>query len=308
MPIFDLHNDTLTKAYNNNLDIFSSNKLQCSFEKVVKSKPFAVCYSIFINDNIKKPFEYFNKLCKFYNDNLPNVFNDYNKSKKLSYSLINSILTVENGRLLQGKIHRLKILKNRGVKMLGLVWNNENEIGFPCKNTSCGLKPFGFEVVGEMNNLGIIIDVSHLSKKGVIDVVKNSKKPIIASHSNAKRICNNIRNLDTSSIKLIADNGGVIGVNMYPKFLASKASEDGFLMVKNHIDYLVKVGGIDVVGIGSDFDGIETTPKNISSITDLCKIGEKLVEYGYNYLNVEKILYKNAMRVFCENCGNFYSI
>lgn len=308
MPIFDLHNDTLTKAYDNKLNLYSSSELQASFEKVIKCKPFAVCYSIFINDNVKNPFEYFNKVYKFYNDNLPKVFNDYKTTKKMSYSLINTILTVENGRLLQGKIHRLKILKKRGVKMMGLVWNNENEIGYPCKMARYGLKPFGLEVVKEMNKLGIIIDVSHLSKKGVIDVIKNSNKPIVASHSNSKRICSHARNLDDKTIELIANNGGIIGVNVYPPFLSKKDNEDGFLMIRRHIDYIKKVGGIDAVSIGSDFDGIDVLPKNITSIADLCQVGEKLVKCGYTYNDVEKILYKNAQRVFSENCGNFYSI
>jgi membrane dipeptidase len=171
-------------------------------------------------------------------------------------------------------------------------------VGYPSKYELLGLKKFGFEVVEVLNESNIIIDVSHLSKKGVIDTVRKSKKPIVASHSNSRVICNNVRNLDDESIKLIADSGGVIGLNVYPPFLYEKC-EDGYLSLLKHVKHIIKVGGIECLSIGSDFDGIDKVC-NINNPKKLAMIDKFFKTSNLTSSIIDKILYKNALRVFKE--------
>jgi len=162
-----------------------------------------------------------------------------------------------------------------------------------------GLSRFGLEVVEEMNRLGMLIDVSHLNEPGFWDVIEASSSPVIASHSNAKALCDHPRNLTDEQIRAIADGGGVIGVNFCTAFLTSSgaATLDDVL---NHIDYLVKVGGIETVGLGSDFDGITETPIGLENCSRTLILADGLNGRGYSVDAIEKIMGGNLLRL-CAN-------
>lgn len=178
-----------------------------------------------------------------------------------------------------------------------LTWNYRNQIadGAFENATGGGLTTFGKKVVSQMNSLGMIIDVSHLSDAGFWDVDKISEKPYIASHSNARKICNSQRNLTDEQIKAISEKGGAIGINLYPKFLSLNEKSDINDILK-HIDYIINTGGEDCIGIGCDFDGINCMPENIYGVESLEFIINE-VEKKYGFLIAEKFAGKNFLRV-----------
>ncbi len=300
MHIFDLHADSLVKAYEKGYSIKDSPNLQVNLDKIISQKYFCQCFAIFVNDNIKNPFEYYKKIVNYYNQNINNrKINNVSKTNVLSKNKTNAILTVENAVILGNDISKIDELKNDGVKMITLVWNNENLLAYSHKDADKGLKTFGYECIEMFNQKGIIVDLSHISKKGFNDACLFSKKPVVASHSNSKSICNHSRNLTDENLKLLAKNGGVVGVNFYPSFI-SLSNNNRLETLLLHVKQIVKVAGIDSVAIGSDFDGIDKT----------CIIDEpRKIQYFLEYLNkngfssseIDKISYKNALRVFNEN-------
>jgi len=153
-----------------------------------------------------------------------------------------------------------------------------------------------------MDELGIIVDVSHLSESCFWDLVENHKKTIIASHSDCKALCNHPRNLTDEQLKAIAEKNGVIGINFYPRFLVKegKATVDDLI---KHIEHIEKTIGINHIGLGSDFDGIPSTPVGLEDVSKLPNLTAKLLEHGYSKKDIKKILGENFLRVIREIVG-----
>ena len=160
-------------------------------------------------------------------------------------------------------------------------------------------------MVKEMNRLGIIIDVSHLSDAGFYDVLKYTTGPFVASHSNARAVCNHCRNLTDDMIRELAKRGGVTGINYAADFLREvPEGEKNFSYISDmvkHIKHIVEVGGIDCVGLGSDFDGIEQNLE-MKDASYLPQLADALRAEGFSEEDIEKIFYKNVLRVFKEVC------
>lgn len=207
------------------------------------------------------------------------------------------VISLEGGEILEGSMARLYELDDEfRLRMIALTWNYENEIGHPAKlGDSPGLKPFGRELIGEMDARGILSDVSHLNEAGFWDVVELSALPPIASHSNAKELCPHFRNLTRRQIQAIIERGGFIGINFYSEFLSEGGADMGD--VARHIDYIVQLGGINVVGFGSDFDGIDTWPDGLGDPSCFPVLIEKLMGMGYSGADVESIAGLNLWRV-----------
>ena len=149
--------------------------------------------------------------------------------------------------LLEDNLHRLDMLYKLGIRCLSLTWNPGNRLcGGIGDNDSRGLGSQGVQIVKEMNRLGMLIDLSHISERGFWDIIELTDRPVIASHSNCLSLCNNKRNLDDRQIKAVADKNGVIGVNFVPDFLGSK--RDGISAVADHIEHIIQVGGPAVPG------------------------------------------------------------
>lgn len=211
---------------------------------------------------------------------------------------MSALLAIEEGAVLEGNIENLKKFYDLGVRMITLTWNHENEIGYPHikpENATKGLKPFGIEVVENMNDLGMIVDVSHLSDAGFYDVAKISKKPFIATHSNSREMTKHSRNLTDEMIKILANAGGVTGINFCSAFIGETPMTMISDMVR-HIKHMRNVGGIDVIALGSDFDGIES-PVEIKNSSEMNKLAIQLEKEGFKVDEIEKIFYKNALRV-----------
>jgi membrane dipeptidase len=209
-----------------------------------------------------------------------------------------AFVSVEGGEALQGDLRVLRMLYRLGVRSICLTWNGRNEIGDGVgeEQTNGGLTNFGREVVEEMNRLGMIIDVSHLSPAGFWDVIELSKQSIIASHSNSKSICGHKRNLTDEQFIAIKNNGGMVGINFYPPFLNQSDEADMPDILKN-IEHFMGLNGENNIGLGTDFDGIDTTPKDVIGVEQLDALCSNLLRLNYSQQQVEKIMGKNFMRL-----------
>ena len=213
---------------------------------------------------------------------------------------MSAILTVEEGGILNGKMEYLEKLYSEGIRLITLTWNHENCIGFPnsrdVKLMQLGLKPFGFEVMERMNELGMLIDVSHLSDGGFWDVINHTRKPVVASHSNARALCCHPRNLTDEMIKALAEKGGVTGVNFYPYFLQENGKAT-VADIANHIWHIYQVGGEDVIAIGTDFDGFDEGELDISDMGEMNLVYNAIQKRGFTERQVDKIFSGNIVRV-----------
>ena len=182
-----------------------------------------------------------------------------------------------------------------GVRALTLAWNDDNELtdGIMSKR-GAGLTKFGFDVVSKMNEIGMIIDVSHITVKGFWDVVDTSKKPVMASHSCAHSICPHARNLNDDQIKALIKNDGMIGINLYPPFLNSENKAD-ISDVLRHIEHILSLGGLDSLGLGSDFDGIDFCCENLESSDKLYILFDEMLKIGYSEDIIKKLSHNNFL-------------
>ena len=231
---------------------------------------------------------------------------NYNQIEEVnSAGKIAAILSIEGGEALEGDLGVLRVLYKLGFRLLTLTWNQRNQIadGIGESRTGSGLTKFGLKVIDEMNRLGMLIDVSHLSETGFWDVIKRSKAPIVASHSNCYALCPHLRNLKDEQIKALADKGGVIGITFVPNFLTQEKRKTTVGDVVKHIDYLVEKVGVDYIGLGSDFDGTGGLPLGLEGVDKVPNITGELLDRGYKEKDIKKILGENFLRVFKEVVG-----
>ncbi len=208
---------------------------------------------------------------------------------------IGAILAIENGSAIERDVANLEWLYRRGVRMMSLTWNQSNALADGALEVvHGGLTSFGRTVVARMQELGMVVDVSHLSPQSFWDVLAASHGPIIASHSNAAGLTPHPRNLTDDQLRAIADRAGVVGVNFYPVFLGRPTLD----RVLDHMDYLVHVMGIDHVGLGSDFDGFTGQVQGLEDVSKLPNLTRGLLARGYPQEQIVKILGGNVLRVF----------
>ena len=200
------------------------------------------------------------------------------------------VISCEGGEMLEGSLERLHEFHSRArLRMIALTWNFENEIGHPAaKGPEGGLKPFGKKLLKEMDALDILPDVSHLNEAGFWDVCERAALPPIASHSDCRWLCDVPRNLWKDQAKAIVERGGFIGVNFYSDFLKSDGAATLDDVVR-HVDALCELGGEDVVGFGSDFDGIERWPEGLGNPADFPTLLDALRRRGYTEVQLEKL-------------------
>jgi len=210
---------------------------------------------------------------------------------------IAAVLSIENGDALGGEVRGVDDLYRQGVRMMGLTWNASNALGDGALGRQHGgLTDLGRAVLRRMSNLGMVVDLSHLSDQAFWDAVRTTRGPVIASHSNAAALYKHPRNLTDQQLREVARRGGVVGVNFYAGFLGAATLD----RVLDHIDYMVKVMGIDHVALGSDYDGVPQPPIGLEDISKLPNLTAGLQRRGYSTEQIHKILGGNALRVFRE--------
>ena len=324
IPFIDMHCDTLTQA---NMH-FQHDLYQLPLEMldVVKLKRggaraqfFAICLpkittvqklgSLYEGDwkHIRRLAGILHNTCALHPDTIALCGSADDLDANVKAGRISAVLTIEDGRDIGADMKRLERYHRLGVRMMTLTWNYPNCFGYPNapggkrgskEEMEKGLTAFGKEAIGEMNRLGIVIDVSHLSDGGFWDVVSLTEKPFAASHSNCRAVCDHPRNLTDEMIRALADKGGVMGLNQHPPFLYDGATENRVEDYLAHLTHMRDVGGIDCVALGSDFDGVGRSVRlRMKGPQDYPKLANLLLDHGFTHDEVEKIFYRNVERL-----------
>jgi membrane dipeptidase len=363
--VVDTHNDVLSTVTMKGLNI-DNNLLGKSHSDLARFKQGGVdvqVFSIFCDERFGKDtaFKYANieidslyAIAKRNHDKLVIVYTPAELKKVVKSKRIAAMMGVEGGHMIEDNLSYLDSFYKRGVRYMTLTWNNstswassaKDESGHTVPNSKPGLNDFGKQVVKRMNELGMLVDISHVGEQTFWDAINTSTKPVIASHSCAYALCPVFRNLKDDQIKAIGKNGGVIQLNFYSgfvdsnylkrkeAFLASHQKErDSLQQLKwasyeieewmsktyiqqsdsirpplsallDHLDYIVKLIGVDHVGLGSDFDGIESAPQGLNGVQDFPKITQALIERGYSRKDIKKILGGNFLRVYEANASH----
>ncbi|MEG2234301.1 MAG: membrane dipeptidase [Oscillospiraceae bacterium] len=301
MNFFDLHCDTATKCVDMNCNLSSDTMV--SLDKRGKIDKWVQMFAIFLYSNQTDELariEYLRYLKGFMaileaeNERISLCKNIEEIKKAHSVGKCAAILTIENGAALGGQLENIALAADDGVKAIAITWNGENALGFG-SDVGGHLKPFGREAVIEMINQGIVPDISHLSDEGADDVFCLTDNPIIATHSNLKKVCSHCRNLNDGQFKEIVRRKGLVGINLCTKFLdeASNVTWDTFF---RHVDAMLELGGENTIAFGSDFDGAD--------MPDICRnLGDIPTVYGqfksrYGTEQANKIFFQNAQDFF----------
>ncbi|MGN0733129.1 MAG: dipeptidase [Emergencia sp.] len=315
MRIADMHCDTLIEGWRHPERSFFDGDTSINLKLLKENGSLVQFFAMYLSRNemktmdpydiLKSIYGYYKEQMEKYSDIIRPVYSAADIVTNRDKGMLSAFLTVEDGVFIDGKIERIQEVYDMGVRLITPLWNFENSVGFPCRDDyeehMKGLKPFGFEVVEKMNELGMIIDVSHMSEGGFYDVAKHSKAPFVASHSCARAICNHRRNLTDDQLKTIGEKGGVAGVNFECSFLKEGSDRATFEQIIQHLVYMKDKAGIEAIGFGSDFDGIDDNGElvNFSGFTPLLERMEKT----FTDDEIDKICSGNALRVMKDVIG-----
>lgn len=318
----DMHCDTLMRAYfRDKDDLFTCPEFDLDISRMIESGMMAQFFAIFVpsakeyaryEKEYKGDDEYIDKCASIFNHTVQkhadvvakatsakDILDNYTSHK------VSAVLTMEDGVAVQGDMNKLDYFHSLGVRALSLTWNYENCFGYPNSKDpeimQKGLKDFGKEAVKHMQEIGMLVDVSHLSDGGFYDVYKLSKVPFIATHSNARALCNHSRNMTDDMILKLHEKGGVMGINICPDFLddtpGNKDSKISRLC--DMIEHEKEIAGIEVCAIGTDIDGTHGNFE-MKGPCDSNKLFDELIRRGFSTSDIEKIAYKNIIRVMNE--------
>lgn len=322
IPYSDMHCDTLMRAYVSKKEIiYDMPELMLDVKRLREGGALAQFFAIFMLPEplrqewgaaYPKDMDYIKALIRIYRNTLEahrNIIADTKSvaeyATNVSTGRICGILSLEDGRAVDGNPDNLVWMYEEGIRMIALTWNYENCFGFPNSKDremmQRGLTSFGKEAIGVMNDMGMIIDVSHLNDGGFWDVVKLTKKPFVASHSNCRAIAPHQRNLTDEMIRALAEKGGVMGLNFCGPFLNEDGAgrESRIPQMIKHLKHMINVGGSDVAAIGTDFDGT-FGEFDIAECSKMQLLFEAMEREGFSYDQIEKIAYKNVERVVQE--------
>jgi len=355
----DTHNDFLTKAwyYGFSFDNELSTKTHSDLTRLKRGGIDMQFFSIWSDGKEGHSFNLANRqmdsldaVLKRNPDKIVKVANSAALYKAVKQKKIAAMFGIEGGHFIENDLNKLDSLYQRGARYMTLTWNNSTtwassayEEVYKKDLTYKGLSDFGKQIVKHMNQLGMLVDVSHVGETTFWDVINTSTKPIIASHSSVYNLCRHQRNLKDDQIKAIAKNGGVIQVNfnsgfvdsnfskkeknfiarhqaemdslantgmneyMAEEYIYKKYNEEAqllrapFNLLMQHLEYIIQLVGVDYVGIGSDFDGVVSTPLEMDDVTAYPLLTKALLEKGYSKNNIHKILGGNFLRVLKAN-------
>ena len=357
--VVDTHNDILMKAADKGI-VFDKDLTGITHTDLARYKKGGLdvqFFSVYCDGDLKNSYAYANRemdsldaLVARNPDRIVKVFNYNELLQTVKPHKIAAMFGVEGGHMIEDDLNKLESLFKRGARYLTVTHNIAPSWATSAADETSnpnlqhkGLTDFGRQVIRRMNQLGMMIDVSHAGEQTFRDIINITTKPIIASHSSVYSLVPSRRNLKDDQIKAIAKNGGVIQVNFHPGFIDSSfgkkendfmkkhaAEKDSLLksglgdfysmdyllskykveadamrpplsMLIDHIDYIVKLAGIDYAGLGSDFDGINVTPQQLHDVSTYPVITKALVEKGYSRKDITKILGGNLLRVLKAN-------
>ncbi len=310
MFICDCHCDTLTELYNKNASLYENEQHFDIKRQIALGGGLQFC-AIYVPTEVFRyqgGLRYTLCLLDKYNQEIKKLHENgidvlQVRTAEDAGNILNhkaaTLLAIEEGGAIDGSLEALRCLYELGVRAMTLTWSNRNDIadGINEEATGSGLTLFGKQVVAEMNRLGMLVDVSHISTAGFWSVIETSTKPIIATHSNAKSLCSHPRNLNDEQIKALAQNGGLAGITFAGQFLEEDWRNACIESVYKHIDYMLNlIGNDDHIGFGSDFDGISHPPYNIHGVQDYKPLIEYLSKY-YSDETINKITHQNVINL-----------
>ena len=358
--LIDTHNDIPTTAIDAGVSFDQplKHKTHSDLQRMKEGGVDAQFFSIWCDGNMKNPYAWANReidtVLAWTNRNPGAMMQAFtaadivtaSKQKKLAV-----LFGVEGGHMIENDLSKLDALYKRGVRYMTITWNNSTDWATSALDETTradslkhkGLTSLGKQIVKRMNELGMLVDLSHVGEQTFWDAINTTTKPVLVSHSCVYNLCQHRRNLKDEQIKAVAKNGGVIHLNFYSGFLdpafearsdaftaKHKAEMDSMLKVNpepyfmevylfnkypdevkglrppmslllDHLDYIVKLVGVDHVGLGSDFDGVNSLPAGLDGVEDFPKITEGLLKRGYSKKDIRKILGGNFLRVFAAN-------
>ena len=311
MFVLDSHCDTPSQILRLGLDMSLDNKnAHVDFPKLKRGGVDGAFFALYIPASMdSQPEQGFDYACRMLDAVKRSVSENCDKavfaaSRSQAYEnkadgKFSVFIGLENASPIGKSLDNLKYLYDNGIRYITLCHSSDNQVCDSCASevkTWGGLSPFGREVVAEMNRLGILVDVSHVSDATFYDVLKYSTKPVVATHSCCRALCNQPRNMTDDMIKCLAAAGGVIQINFYPIFL-NGTEYASYKLIADHIDHAVEIAGIEHVGIGSDYDGIEVTPEGMEDISTMPKLFSELRSRGYSEEDLKKIAGENFFRI-----------
>lgn len=360
--VIDTHNDVLSSATMKgwNIENDLTGKTHSDLARFKKGGIDVQVFSIFCDERFGKDtaFKYANReIDSLYaiagrnDDRMMMVSNPSQLQQAVKENKLACMMGVEGGHMMEENLSYLDSFYQRGVRYMTLTWNNSTSWATSAMDETTkkdslpqkGLTTFGKQVVQRMNQLGMMVDLSHVGEQTFWDAINTTTKPVIVSHSCAYALCPVFRNLKDDQIKAVGKNGGVIDVNFYSGFIDSNFQQrarafnrehrsemdslrklkwvnyeiEEYLLARfpkeagslqpplslliDHIDYIVRLIGVDHVGLGSDFDGISSAPKELKDVTAMPLITKALLQRGYSKADVRKILGENFLRVFTSN-------
>lgn len=310
MELFDAHCDTLSRCQRTGEGL-RRNSGHLDLQKTEQFTPYAQFFAIYADRDEVGPsglerqfqaqYELFRREMEKNRDKITPCRSAAEAEKAFRAGKAAAFLSVEGGELLNCGLKELEQAFELGVRAVNLTWNHANELsGSHCDQPERGLSQQGRRFVRRMEELGILVDVSHLSEAGFWDVMECTEGPILASHSNAQAVFFHTRNLTDLQITAIINRTGVIGLNLYPAFLGERAGLDSVLA---HLEHILALGGARSVAIGGDWDGIDCLPEGFCHIGSLELLCNRLLRENYPEHLVKDLFYSNMMRIVSERCS-----
>ncbi len=228
---------------------------------------------------------------------LQTIYTATDLNNTLNSPRVAALLSIEGGEALEGELAVLRMLFRLGIRAIGLTWNQQNQLatGIGEDKPQEGLTAFGNQVIREVNSLGMLVDLAHINRQGFFDALKISSAPVVVSHANARAICDHPRNLSDDQLRALRDIDGVIGMSCCPDFVDSTHPSMDKLL--DHFVHVAEVAGVDHLGIGADFDGIQDVITGLEDVTGLPLLAEGLSQRGFNREEIDKITHGNFIRV-----------
>lgn len=311
MRFLDLHCDTITECREKGYSL-SENPLHLDVRSASGLDAWVQVFAVWIPDTLRgdDAWDYFEQNYTFFAEQanacaLMHCTTRAQLDRAVAEGRAAAVLAVEGGAVLGGQLARTDELYRRGVRILTLTWNGENELGFGCQSAGGHLKPFGRDVLCRMDALGMIADVSHLDRIGFYDVLEQTTRKVLASHSTSETVLRRTRAdsddkrfsmrraLNDDQIRALSAHGGLIGLNFCGSFLGD-AGDNGTEAALRHAAHILETGGEDILAIGSDFDGCTMHPE-LSGIGKMPALYDAFLRHGFGRTLCEKIFFENGL-------------